>query len=231
MNALPEGSRYAVYYAPAPQSLWRAFGAGWLGRDEISGEALPPPPGSSPDHPAITQAPRRYGWHATLKAPFAAACAPRELLARVDSIARRLRPLPLGQLVPVSMDGFVALVPARQSPCVEAVAAVCVTELDDLRAPLTPQERERRRPARLDERGLELLALYGYPYVLERFRFHMTLSGPLDTGRSGELVARIAPDIARLNRAEAAMLDRLCVFHEAAPGQPFMRIHDAPFPR
>jgi hypothetical protein len=158
------------------------------------------------------------------------ACPPQELLARVDAIARRLRPLPIGPLVPVYMDGFVALMPARQSPSVEAVAAVCVTELDRLRAPLTADELARRHPERLDERGRELLALYGYPHVLERFRFHMTLSGPMDTGRAGELVARIAPEVARLNQVEAPMLDRLCVFHEPAPGQPFMRIHDAPFP-
>lgn len=223
--------RYAIYYAPAPSSAWQEFGSRWLGRDESTGETLPFPAGAAADHGALTEEPRRYGWHATLKAPFRPACPPNELFDRVNAIARRMRPLPLGTLVPVYMDGFVALVPARESHAVEALAAVCVTELDRCRAPLSAQELARRRPERLDARGLELLTLYGYPHVLERFRFHMTLSGPLDTARAGELVARLAPEVARLNRSQPPLLDRLCVFHERAPGEPFMRVHDAAFAR
>lgn len=219
--------RYAIYYAPEAGSAWHDFGSRWLGRDERTGEAVPFPMEAAADHHALTEEPRRYGWHATLKAPFRLACPPRELFDRVGAIARRTRPLALGTLVPVYMDGFVALVPARDHHAVEALAAVCVTELDRCRAPLSAQELARRQPDRLDARGQELLALYGYPHVLERFRFHMTLSGRLDTARAGELVARIAPQIDRLNRAQAPVLDRLCVFHEPAAGEPFVRLHDA----
>jgi len=226
--------RYAVYFAPAAGSPWRRFGAQWLGRDEITGEPLPQPlpyGWTAEALRALTTEPRRYGWHATLKAPFRLrqGAGPDELLAAMRTLARRLRPIPLQMLVPVYMDGFVALVPAGRSPSVDAVAALCVTELEPLRAPLTQEELARRNPQRQDKRGRELLQHYGYPHVLERFRFHMTLTGPTSATEAGRLVAQLASDIAQLNRIEPPMLDRFCLFHEPAPGADFQRVQDVEF--
>lgn len=222
--------RYAIYFAPARHSPWWAFGAHWLGRDEAGGQPLPPscPEGmDAAAFQALTAEPRRYGFHATLKAPFrlrdrdGAA-----LLQQLTVMARQLRPVPIGILVPVYMDGFVALVPSARNPALDNLAALCVTELEALRAPLTPEELQRRRPETLDARGRELLERYGYPRVLERFRFHMTLTGPLDAAAAGRLIAQAAPAIARLNGQAPPVADRLCVFHEPAPGADFRRIHD-----
>ena len=66
-------ARYAIYFAPDKHSGGWEFGANWLGRDEHDNTVLPQPPleGISPlELTRITQAPRRYGFHATLKAPF-----------------------------------------------------------------------------------------------------------------------------------------------------------------
>lgn len=220
--------RYAVYFAPARGSLWQAFGSRWLGRDEFTGEALPQPLGAAPDHAGLTAEPRRYGFHATLKAPFRAACSPGELLEQVDALAAKLRQVPLGRLDPVFLDGFLALVPAAKPPGLEALAARCVKELDRLRAPLAAEERARRRPELLDARGRELLDQWGFPFVLERFRFHMTLTGPLPAARAPAVAAALALQLAELHRDEPPVLDRLCVFHEPAPGELFLRVHDAP---
>ncbi|MHB2165795.1 DUF1045 domain-containing protein [Alsobacter sp. R-9] len=73
--------------------------------------------------------------------------------------------------------------PALQSPGLTAVAAGCVLPLQPFRAPLSPDDRAWRRPERLDDVGRRYLDRYGYPYVLDRFRFHMTLSGSLDDAR------------------------------------------------
>ncbi|HSV35158.1 MAG TPA: DUF1045 domain-containing protein [Ramlibacter sp.] len=228
--------RYAIYFAPAADSPWRRFGARWLGRDEITGEPLPLPQPlpygwTAEALRALTIEPRRYGWHATLKAPFRLreGAGPDELLAAMRTLARRLRPIPLQMLVPVYMDGFVALVPAGRTPSVDAVAALCVTELEPLRAPLTQEELARRNPQRQDERGRELLQRYGYPHVLERFRFHMTLTGPISAADAGRLIAPLARELAHLNHTEPPMLDRLCLFHEPEQGAAFLRVQDETF--
>lgn len=228
---MSDPGRYAVYFAPARTSPWWRFGAHWLGRDDAGG--LPPttlatlaaPGWSAARWSALTAEPRRYGFHATLKAPMRLAAPRHALLERLDHLASSLRPLAL-PLAPTALDGFVALVPSQDDAALQALAARCVQELDDLRAPLTPAERARRRPERLDARGLALLDQYGYPLVLERFRFHMTLTGPCDPATAQNVIAHAAPLVQRLQQEEPLVLDRLCVFHESAPGADFVRVHD-----
>ncbi|MBA2673908.1 DUF1045 domain-containing protein [Ramlibacter sp.] len=223
--------RYAIYFAPPRHSPWHAFGSGWLGRDEFDGMPVPPrelPGFDFAQVSRLTAEPRRYGFHATLKAPFrlGQGSGEQELLARVAAIARRWQAMPLGALVPVHLDGFVALVPSQPHAVVDALAAQCVTALDALRAPLDAAERARRTPQQLDARGRELLDLYGYPHVLERFRFHMSLTGPVDADTADRLLAQLAPALSRLNADAPLWLDRLCVFHEPVAGAPFVRLHD-----
>jgi putative phosphonate metabolism protein len=224
--------RYAVYYAPAAGSPWWRFGASWVGRDEILDAPLSQPTLAGialEELRQFTAEPRRYGFHATLKAPFRLheRVTQEQLLQRVDALAARLQPVPLGELVPACVDDFVALVPAAQNGALDAVAACCVTDLDDLRAPLTPAETARRQPERLDETGRRLLARYGYPHVLGRFKFHLTLSGPVDAASAARILRAAEPRVRALDQAAAPRLDRLCVFREAAPGAAFVRIHDA----
>ena len=223
--------RYAVYFAPAVASPWWHFGAGWLGRDEQRGEPLKQPavPGfSAPELHALTAEPRTYGFHATLKAPFRLRPAVSEALLRdrLRALAARLPPLSLGRLEPQLLDDFVALVPVPRQPAVDTLAAHCVLALDDLRAPLTPEEQARRRPERLDPMARELLQRHGYPWVLGLFRFHMTLSGPVER-RTGERLAAAAHGfVTALNKEVPPMLDRLCLFREDDRGAPFVRIDE-----
>jgi len=223
--------RYAVYFAPDRQSPWRQFGASWLGRDEHDSTALPQPAlaGIAPAQLArITQEPRRYGFHATLKAPFQLAEGQHEasLIRRLDALARTLRPLALGPLRLARPDTFLALVPETTPPGLQALAAACVTGLDELRAPLAEADLARRRLENPDARALELLTTYGYPHVMERFRFHLTLTGPVDESVAERLSEAIAPQVARLNAQTPLVVDRLCLFVEKASGEPFHRILD-----
>lgn len=224
-------ARYAIYFSPALGSPWWAFGAGWLARDEARDADLAQavPGGFTPaEFARLTSAPRRYGFHATLKAPFRLRAEVDEalLLQRLRMLAEGLRAVPLGALEPMLVDDFVALVPSPRNPAVEALAAQCVLELDDLRARLTADEVARRQPERLDSVGRELLSLYGYPHVLGRFRFHMTLSGPVDVPTAERILAAARPEAARLNHDSPPRLDRLCLFREAHPDAPFVRLHD-----
>lgn len=227
--------RYAVYYAPGRDSPWWRFGAGWLGRDEVEGQPLPQPrvPGVSPEQLAShTEVPRRYGFHATLKAPFRLRAGATEALLRrrLAALAGRLRAVPLGALAPARLDSFVALVPAPRNPAVEALGAHCVLQLDDLRAPLTPEELARRKPDRLDAIGRQLLERYGYPHVLGRFRFHMSLSGDVGAVTAERLAEHAGAAVAALNASAPPVLDRLCLFRQEQPGAAFLRVHEEALP-
>jgi putative phosphonate metabolism protein len=223
--------RYAVYYAPAVDSPWWRFGAGWLGWDDARGQALAQPrlpEFSAEDFHALTGEPRRYGFHATLKAPFRLHPAVNEatLRDRLAMLAPRLRAVAIGPLVPVHMEGFVALAPRERQPAIDALATRCVLDLDDLRAPLTPEEVARREAAGLDARQRELLARYGYPHVLAYFRLHLTLSGTVDPVTADLLMHRAGEQVDPLNARHPLRLDRLCLFREDHPGAPFLRMHE-----
>ena len=74
--AMTDYPRYAIYYVPAPDSDLDRFGAQLLGYDAFSGEDLPLPDGilpAAPDWHDLTSDPRKYGFHATLKAPMSLA--------------------------------------------------------------------------------------------------------------------------------------------------------------
>ncbi|GAC1600651.1 MAG: DUF1045 domain-containing protein [Ramlibacter sp.] len=223
--------RFAIYFAPGRTSAWWTFGATWLGRDEQNNLVVRRPRVADLDNnlvAAITQEPRRYGFHATLKAPFRLrpGMHAQTVRERLERFAATRQAVPLGPLRPVFMDGFVALTPQGANDALQALGAACVCELDDLRSAPTPKERERRRIDPSDRRGSELFERYGYPHVLERFRFHMTLTGPVDRELSDRLLTLLEGPVAELNAKEPAVLDRLCLFHQPAPAAPFRRIAD-----
>ena len=224
-------ARYAIYFAPDRHSPWWAFGAHWLGRDEHDNCALDHPSldGMSPmDLSSITAEPRRYGFHATLKAPFRLSSGNDQaaLVARLGKLAQTLTPVPLGNLRAATLGDFVALVPDTRPEGLQALAASCVSGLDNLRAPLTQSELARRQPASLDPRETELLTRYGYPYVMERFRLHLTLTGPINASLAQRVLEAVTPTITRLNQQSPLTLDRLCLFVETSPGAPFVRTLD-----
>lgn len=223
--------RYAVYFAPDRHSAWRKFGAHWLGRDEYDDSVLPQPrltEISSDELAVITQEPRRYGFHATLKAPFRLVPGVDEpaLVKRLEALGLSLKPLALGPLRLTKLGRFMALVPDTPPAGLSALAAACVEELEDMRAPLQASELARRRTAPLDAREAELLARYGYPYVMERFQLHMTLTGELEPIMAQRVSDVVTPITLRLNAEDPLRLDQLCLFVERTPGAPFQRLLD-----
>ncbi len=207
--------RLAIYFCPAPGALADAA-AQWLGRDVATGAVLPQP---HPMLPGLTVAPRRYGFHATLKAPFRLAAGHGEatLLEGVRVLARALRPVAIEGLAPRRLGGFLALMPGGDTKALDALAAQVVTGLDRFRAPLTEAEIARRNPSALAPRQRALLAQWGYPHVLDTFRFHMTLTDRLTEAQAAALLplarAHFAPAL-----ADPVMLDALCILGEDAAG-------------
>jgi hypothetical protein len=215
-------SRYAVYFAPALDSPWWEFGRLWLQG------ASRPPQIDAPAWQTMLHEPRRYGFHATLKAPFrlAPGCTVETLAQRLAMLATQHRRVPLGPVAVQALDGYVALAPTAPPPALQALAERCVLDLDDLRAPLTPADVARRQPHRLDERGRALLQAHGYPHVLERFRFHMTLAMTASADEAAAVQACAHGPLMALQRSTPLVLDRLCLCVEPAAGEAFVRLQD-----
>lgn len=181
-------SRYAIYFIADPAGALHKRASSWLGWDCITGEETPHPvradlanPGGI-DIATVTETPRKYGFHGTIKPPMRLATGATEemLRERAAALASAISPVDLPRMKIAPLGHFLAIVPAVASSGLAKLATRFVTELDDLRAPLADAELERRRKATLTDRQDALLQRWGYPYVLEEFRFHMTLSGPLD---------------------------------------------------
>lgn len=223
-------ARYALYYTPAPGSPLAELGAGWLGRDIATGESRPPPAIDGVDVADVTASPRLYGFHATLKAPFTLREGTTEagLLAAAAAYARSRPPVEAPPLTLTRLNGFTALVLADPGPDVNRRAADIVEAFDAFRRPLTGEERARRRPERLTPRQRELLGLWGYPFVMETFVFHMTLTGPVDDATGERLVTALAPRVAPVI-GRSWTLDALTVVQQPAPGEPFRVAARLPF--
>lgn len=213
-------ARYAVYYAPAPADPLWSFGCGVIGYDAATGADVPllPPDGfTARAWLDATAEPRRYGFHATLKAPFELTdgCSVDDLKRALAELADRLPAAEV--LLDVGRIGrFVALVPSGDAPGLADWALSIVEALESIRAPLSAADRARRlKGGGLSPRQIELLDRYGYPYVAEQFRFHMTLTGPLDeaegTGAAEALRARYRAEVP----AGPRRLDRLVLFMQA----------------
>jgi putative phosphonate metabolism protein len=188
--------RYAIYFVPAPDSDIYRFGAHALGYDAFSGETLGFPDGVTqfvPDWHDLTQEARKYGFHATLKAPFALAArsSEAELAAACEAFAGSARRIAVINPVVRPIGDFIALVPDRPSAALNALAQDCVETFDHFRAPLSADDRTRRNPAALTPRQLEYLDRWGYPYVGDEFRFHMTLTGRISAERRPAIVAML----------------------------------------
>lgn len=211
--------RYAVYFCPAAGSELDAFGREWLSTETV--------PGIAPERlRTLTANVRRYGWHATLCAPFALAepASYDDLRRIVADIAQHASVIEL----PLHLDrlgAFLALRPSVDEDDVKALSEHCVLRLNALRAPGTEAAWQRRAPL-LDETELALFREYGYPYVLDRYRFHMTLSAPASDIEEQALREWLSPKLANLTPAR---IDALTICCEKEPGQPFEQIERMPF--
>jgi putative phosphonate metabolism protein len=177
-------TRYAIYFTPPPDSPLARFGAAVLGYDCFERVDVPHRPidGIDPSLLALaTIEPRRYGFHATLAAPFrlASGIDDDELATAFSALAASRAPVAAGPLRVAAIGRFIALIPVEPYPEIEEFAGACVEAFDRFRAPLDEADRARRLASGLSARQAELLERWGYPYVHDEFRFHMTLTGPI----------------------------------------------------
>lgn len=218
-------TRYAVYAAPKADSALGRFGNAWLGRDPATDVSLPRPkiPGYGQDDiQRMTAPPSRYGFHGTLKPPFRLADATDEaaLFTALERLAGTMAPVEIGGFEIRSIGRFVAIVPEHPNPELAQLASRCVAGLDSFRRPAGADELARRRAQGLSDDEERNLTRWGYPYVMEAFRFHLTLTGSLDDAAARR---HVVEDLAAF--ASTALgpyrLDDIAVFGEPVSGAPF----------
>ncbi|WP_425994580.1 DUF1045 domain-containing protein [Afipia sp. DC4300-2b1] len=229
---MPQHPRYAIYFVPSAQNALYRFGADLLGYDAYSGKPLPFADGIETEIKGwrkLTVDPRKYGFHATLKAPInlRSGKTEDELAGALQEFARAPRAIPRIAPVVRAIGSFIAVVPRDHCPDLQQLAAECVTAFDDFRAPLTPEDRERRNISALTDGQVMHLDRWGYPYVFEDFRFHMTLTGSLPSEQRTVVLSILQKRFAALN-LQSVSVDRLALLRQSDATSNFTILSDWP---
>ena len=229
MSKLP---RYAIYFVPPATAELFRFGSAVLGYDCYTGGGVARPPALQANTDlwdTLTAEPRRYGFHATLKAPFhlSPSCTEHQLISALHSFAG------LGHIIPSlrpeiqMLGGFAAMIPERDSPAIDELASKCTTIFDAFRAPMSAQERARRMAAGLNQSQLANLDRWGYPYSFTEFRFHMTLTGKVDVERRDDVLATLRKALGRSCKDRTLEIERISLMRQGDADSSFRVIEQA----
>lgn len=226
--------RYALYYTPSPSSLLWELGCHWLGYDALSGSRVRQVSCSDiqPERlNKITAVPRRYGLHATLKPPFRLAgdCDVDMLRSALRDFASCRHPFTLLPLTLRRINDFFCLGPERQTGTLDELASDCVRDFDRFRAPITTCELARRSINKLTHVEKRNLIAWGYPYVLDQFRFHITLTTQITDDAEKEVVHAVLSKIFSPVLGVEIVMDAICLFVEPDPGHPLLCVERFPF--
>ncbi len=214
--------RYAIYFSPRPDEPLAEFGRRWMGLDT---ETRAPVADCWPLPTGMLRTPKRYGFHATLKAPFRLRTGrtPDELLQAVEQLAAEQEALELGLLVPKALGSFLTLQQSMPNPAVDALAFTCVRDLDPFRQPLTEEEQDAIFSKGISRRQKGNVFTWGYPYVGEDYVFHMTLTSILAPHEIEPWRQKVL-EWGMEYLAEPVRLRDLCVFAQPSAEEPFRPI-------
>ncbi len=197
--------RVALYWTPEPHDPLAALAAAWLGRDAETGALVPHPDVDGLS--ALTEAPRVYGFHATLRPPMRLATGWEEFVAAARDVAARVASFDMPPLRVSDLSGFIALRESAPCPALQALCDACVLGTDRHRLQPGADELAKRRKAGLSARQETMLQRWGYPYVLEEWFFHVTLSRRLQAAEMARVLPEatkyFAPALAVSRRVEA----------------------------
>jgi len=109
----------------------------------------------------------------------------------------------------------------------DQLAADCVRNFEDFRAPLTDADIERRRQSKLTPKQDERLLTFGYPHIFDDFHFHMTLAGPLEDAEQEAVAGMLRREAGSLD-GQPLHVDAVALYQQPDRDSPF--IQTAPFP-
>jgi len=217
--------RCAIHFIPAIDHPLTVAAARWLGRDPYTGARVTAvAEGLIADHHAyLTAAPRRFGFHGCLKAPFALVGHRQlaELEHALDRFSQTIDPVHVPATRIAMVDQCFALLPVDPVPALGELAGRVVIEFDSFRRPFAEEESKGHSLRPLNARQLSYLLAWGCPDVLDQFRFHMMLTGPVERDECEHVSAVLHRFFGPL--AGAPMLvDQIALFIEPEPSAPLL---------
>lgn len=226
---MPE--RYAFYFSPPPHSELAAFGKLCLGRTAFRARQSDAKStfADQARWQTLTTKPAHYGFHATLKAPFELKqnVSVKQLIDTAQAFVSKEAPITLTTLAPRLLSQFLALTLEEQPDTVASLAQRCVETFEGHRLPLSNTDIQHRLQQPLSDRQTTLLQQYGYPYVAEQFRFHMTLSGELPN-QDNDFLEWVSETFQSIVTCPP-VLDRITLFWQTDRQSPFVHLNDFPF--
>jgi putative phosphonate metabolism protein len=210
--------RYGIYYTPPRASDLHLSSVQWLGRDAFDGHEVEL---SHPFAEAVVS-PKRYGFHGTLKAPFhlKEPFAESQLVEAFHAFASKQMAFDLPQVELGRLGSFFALVPSEPNENLQKLADACVESFEKFRAPLSDAEIKRRNPEQLDPRQRSHLDQWGYPYVFDEFRFHLTLTDRVSESDTDEIETLLRERFAE-QIGQPLKIENIAIYVEPAPGEAF----------
>jgi len=208
--------RYAIYYAPLENSELDIFGKCWLGWDPYKGSQTNKSDFSKlPDFEKFSKfvvAPKQYGFHGTIKAPFRLkdGFTYNDLENQVGEISKQIHSFYLDQLIIKKLGNFIGLIPTNNLK-VNAVSNKFVKELDYLRDELSESEIKKRKPHKLTSNQKQLLFKWGYPYVFNEFKFHLTLTSKLNNVEIDDVFKSLQNILKQVNLNKISF-NNICIF-------------------
>ncbi|WP_212638035.1 DUF1045 domain-containing protein [Desulfocicer vacuolatum] len=221
-------SRYAVYFAPDEKGRPGRFGRLWLGRTARKMEdGKPGADLTEAQYQKIINAPKHYGFHGTLKAPFELHSDYKfhDLDAALTEFSLRFPAFAIKSFELETIGDFIALVPGEEPKQLRQLHTRLTEEFNQLNAPLSDYDRERFLARGLSGREEEYLFRYSYPFVLDAFKFHLTLTGNLAEDEKNACF-RLLGKMTASFRDEGLCVDRISLFQQQTRNDPFFMIKD-----
>lgn len=211
--------RFAIYFTPAPDSKLAKAATNWLGRD-IYGQKQKKqqlPYGISPERfRTLTASPFHYGFHGTLKPPFRLnpKLSQRQLTDRLKKISDDTTRFNIPEISLKKLGSFLCLMPKKMCPELHSLANRVVADLDEFRMAAEEKELEKRRASGLTNNQEAMLTTWGYPFVMDEFRFHLTLTGKIEDQKEISSVTSFAQSIFHGDMCRDIPVDGLSLFTE-----------------
>jgi hypothetical protein len=214
--------RYALYFCPEAGSALERAASSWLGRSVFEKRAKAQPPADGLDLALHTSAPRRYGFHATIVAPFE--LAPHTSLSKlcqlVEGFCKTQEPFDLPLLNLRRLNSFLALTPENTPFKANALAANLVRTVKPLQAELSLEDIKRRLKSGLSQRQRQNLEDWNYPHVFEDYQLHFTLTNALDDDEA-EAIIPLAQSHFRKALQQPLKVNQIALFVEHERGAAF----------
>jgi hypothetical protein len=149
-----------------------------------------------------------------------------DLVAAFDRFVATPRALPVITPVVRAIGSFIAVVPDAPSAALSQLADDSVRDFENVRAPLSAYDRGRRLKSPLTPQQIEHLDRWGYPYVFEEFRYHMTLTGSLPAAKREAVLPFLQAEFAKLGVASME-IGHAAIFKQPSSDQRFTVLRHA----